>query len=156
MICIDIPIQATWPGGTQGSAPKGAFLTSPHYPPLDLSGTDALQISWKFYFSNLSRMSANRTPRARAILAQFTSFGSLLWLSMKLIAGRLKPVIWERVSCEMACSLRMRASSSTTFKTRLSEARSFIGAMIADLCRAGNVSIFTYRREENEVSYEIR
>lgn len=150
MITIDIGIPKKWPEGTQNSASKGAFLTCPLYPHTDLNDADALQVSWEFYFSNLSRMSASRTPRARAILEQFTSFGSLLWLSIKLIAGRLKPVIWDRVSCEMACALRMRASSSTTFNTRFSEARSFMGAMIADLCRAGNVSIFTYRREENE------
>lgn len=121
--------------GTRNEAPKGAFLTAAH--PIRLVGTAAhtLQIFSKDYFSNLSMMSARRAPSALAILAQVKIVGMRLWLSIKLIAGRLNPVFSASFSWERPCSLRKRASSLTTFSTSNSEDLSRMRIMIPDLQR---------------------
>ena len=87
---------------------------------------DALQISWKFYSSNLAITSDKLTPKALAILAQVKIVGTRLWFSIKLIAGRLNPVISANLSCEMPCSLRNRMNSSAIFSTSISNDLSLI------------------------------
>lgn len=119
--------------GTQDKAPQGAFLTAILYIPVLMIAPDALQIFQNAYFSNLSRMSLRRTPSALAILAQVRMVGTRLWLSIKLIAGRLTPTFSARASCESPCSLRRRANSLTTFSISNSEGLSLIKRMIADL-----------------------
>lgn len=121
--------------GTQDQAPKGVFLTAILCPPVLMTGADALQIFRNIYFSNLSRMSLRRTPSALAILAQVRMVGTRLWLSMKLIAGRLTPTFSAKAPCDSPCSLRSRANSLTTFSINNSEDLSLIKRMIADLLK---------------------
>lgn len=113
--------------GTQEKAPKGAFLTAHPYTVLLRNYADAVQICRNAYFSNLSRISLRRTPSALAILVQVKIVGIRLWLSMKLIAGRVTPTFSARASCERPCALRNRASSLTTFSISNSDALSLIG-----------------------------
>ncbi len=129
--------------GTQDKAPQGAFFTAILYTPVLMTATDALQIFRNIYFSNLSKMSLRRTPSALAILAQVRIVGMRLWLSIKLIAGRLTPTFSAKASCESPCSLRRRANSLTTFSISNSEGLSLIKRMIADLLIIGNVTIVT-------------
>lgn len=129
--------------GTQEQSADNAFLTSLSPIPLLMTGADALQISRNYYFSNLLRISPNLTPRALAILAQVKMVGMRLWLSMKLIAGRLTPTFSARVSCDKPCSLRIRANSLTTFSISDSDDLSLMGAIIADLLKLLNVTIVT-------------
>lgn len=134
--------------GTQEQASDKAFLTSLSPIPSLMTGADALQISRNYYFSNLLRISPNLTPRALAILAQVKMVGMRLWLSMKLIAGRLTPTFSASVSCDKPCSLRIRANSLTTFSISASDALSLMGAIIADLLKLLNVTIVTYKNGE--------
>ena len=71
-------------------------------------------------------ISDNLTPRALAILAQVKMVGMRLWFSMKLIAGRLNPVISANLSCEIPCSLRNRMNSFAIFSTSISNDLSLI------------------------------
>jgi hypothetical protein len=112
--------------GTQKTPRQRAFLTSTLYTPLLMNGADTLQIFRNIYFSNLLSTSPSRTPRALAILAQVKMVGIRLWLSIKLIAGRLTPTFSAKVSCDRPCSLRRRANSFTTFSINSSEALSLI------------------------------
>lgn len=119
--------------GTQNATTQNLFLTATLPPYVLMRLTDALQISWKFYFSNLSRMSERRTPSALAILAQVKIVGTRLPDSIKLIAGRLTPTFSASVSWDSPCSLRRRVNSPTTFSINCSDALSLIKKIIADL-----------------------
>lgn len=119
--------------GTQNVSRTSHFLTATLTPYVLMNSADALQISWKSYFSNLLRMSERRTPSALAILAQVKIVGTRLPDSIKLIAGRLTPTFLASVSCDSSCSLRRRANSSTTFSINCSDALSLIKKIIADL-----------------------
>ena len=100
-----------------------------------LNISDGLRICQGNYFSNLLRTSPSRTPRALAILAQVNIVGVRLWLSMKLMAGRLTPTFFAKASWDKPCSLRSLASSLTTFSTSDSATLSLIERIIADLLK---------------------
>ena len=83
--------------------------------------------------SNLSMISARRTSSALAIFKQVAIVGVRLWLSIKLIAGRVRPVFSARASWDRPSDFRTRASSSTIFKTNCSETSSLIRIIIPNL-----------------------
>lgn len=132
--------------GPKRRVTRHRFLTAPNIPILVLSYADGTQRSEFNYFSNWPITSLSCTPKAWAIFAAFTSVGTCLWLSIKLIAGRVSPVNSASLSWDSPCFLRSFASSSTTFPTKASEVLFSIQKMIADLYREGYVSILTYRR----------
>ena len=107
--------------GTQEARHGERFLTAQYIPGVVRNRADAVQYPG-IYLSNLLRMSPRRTPRALAILAQVKRVGMRWWLSIKLIAGRLRPVSSASLSWDSSFSLRSRASSSITLPTRISKA----------------------------------
>lgn len=112
--------------GTRSEAPRGVFLTPIEYIRIQMNRAHSVQNHRDFYFSNLLTTSASRTPSALASLAHVKIVGIRLWFSIKLMAGRDKPVLSATVSCESFCSLRNLVNSLTTFSINSSEVLSLM------------------------------
>ena len=116
------------PTKRQWGYPFLEMAPNPHH---YMNCADGVRIFQRGYFSILLRISPSLTSRARAILRQVKMLGIRLWLSMKLIAGRVTPASSANFSWERPFSFRKVSNSPASFLTVSSDKRSLI---IRDHC----------------------
>lgn len=80
----------------------------------------------KHQFLILAKIEPRSAFSAFAKRRQLKIVGIRLWLSIKLIAARLMPVLSASFSWDIPCSFRRRVNSSTIFSTKCSSSLSLI------------------------------